>query len=177
MSPSTFSFLPPEETAQAIKNNPHAQLIDVREPGEFDTEFVPGAMNTPLSAFPKFVGKLKPDAPVYVLCQVGVRAQNAADTLLKKNFSHVYVVTGGMNLWKHAGLPVTRGTRNVWDLNRQVRFVAGLLVLAGIALSFINKWFLGVGIFVGCGLVFSGLTGWCGMALLLARMPWNKSNK
>jgi hypothetical protein len=62
-----------------------------------------------------------------------------------------------------------------WSLERQVRFVAGLLVLAstvaGIVVDF--RW-LGLTVFVGLGLTFSGLTDLCAMRSLLARMPWNK---
>jgi hypothetical protein len=76
--------------------------------------------------------------------------------------------------WEAAGLPVTRG-KKVLSLERQVRVAAGLLVLTGVILgTWVHPGFHGLAGFVGAGLVFAGLTDWCGMAMLLAKMPWNQ---
>ncbi len=171
---SQFSYSSPKETAEALKKG--GVLIDVREPGEFQTESVEGSINIPLSSFGATYSKLKSSETTYVLCQVGARAASAAAHLAQKGFPSVIVVSGGINAWKHEDLPTMRGARHIWPMERQVRFAAGLLILTGIGLSFINPWFLGISAFVGCGLVFSGLTGWCGMALILAHFPWNKNS-
>jgi len=61
------------------------------------------------------------------------------------------------------------------DVMRQVQVTAGSLVLIGVLLgAFLNPWFLILSGFVGSGLMFAGLSGWCGMAKLLGNMPWNK---
>jgi len=86
-----------------------------------------------------------------------------------------HVVEGGMMAWSGANLPTVKGESKVWSLERQVRFTAGLLVLLGVALTLvIHPYFVVVPAFVGAGLTFAGATDWCGMAMLLAKMPWNQ---
>ena len=86
-------------------------------------------------------------------------------------------VAGGTDAWAAAGLP-TVVNRKIWSLERQVRLAAGLLVLIGAVLGFaVHRYFFGLCAFVGCGLTFAGLTNWCGMGMLLARMPWNRNAK
>ena len=87
------------------------------------------------------------------------------------------MIDGGLQGWVAAGLPIERGTGRVWSLERQVRFVAGLFVLTGILLSLISPWFVTLSAFVGAGLTFSAITDTCGMAMMLARMPWNQRPK
>jgi len=58
---------------------------------------------------------------------------------------------------------------------RQVQIVVGALSAAGTILALaVNRWFAVLPLVIGCGLLFAGVTGTCGMALLLARMPWNR---
>jgi rhodanese-related sulfurtransferase len=98
----------------------------------------------------------------------------AAEKLAKAGFGHTVVVEGGTLGWIDAGLPVDRGATKVISLERQVRIAAGLLVLVGVSLGwFVNHWFFGLSAFVGAGLVFAGITDFCGMGLLLAKLPWN----
>lgn len=178
MNPPSFSHASVFETAEALKKNPRAQLIDVREPGEFETEHVPGSENLPLSNFASSMKQLNRTAPVYILCQVGARATQAANQLAMEGHPDVVVVNGGLNAWKAADMPVAHGLRRVWPMERQVRFTAGVLILTGIFLSLIvHPGFLALTAFIGAGLTFSGVTGWCGMALILARFPWNRKSK
>jgi hypothetical protein len=80
----------------------------------------------------------------------------------------------GLRGWVKAKLPYRRG-RKVLPIMRQVQLGAGLLVLAGLALgTFVNPWFYLVSAFVGAGLTLAGSTGFCGMALVLMKMPWNR---
>jgi hypothetical protein len=77
--------------------------------------------------------------------------------------------------WERAGLPMVRGARGSISLERQVRIGAGTLVLAGVVMGWlIHPAFFGFSAFVGAGLVFAGVTDWCGMGMLLAKMPWNQ---
>jgi Protein of unknown function (DUF2892) len=56
-----------------------------------------------------------------------------------------------------------------------VRIVAGSLVLIGVLLGwFVHRGFFGLSAFVGAGLVIAGIADFCGMGLLLAKLPWNK---
>lgn len=153
---------------------PQGLLLDVRTPVEFAQTHVPGSTLLPLSHLQaKTVAELAAGRPVYLLCQTGNRARQAADIIEKAGLNSATVIQGGMNAWEAAGLPVQRG-RATMSLERQVRIAAGTLVFLGVILGFfVHPAFFGLSGFVGAGLVFAGLTDTCGMGLLLARMPWN----
>ena len=112
--------------------------------------------------------------PLYVLCKGGVRARKAADLLKQGGLSSVTVIDGGLDACIACGAEIVRGQGGV-SLERQVRMAAGLFVLLGLSLgTFFDPLFYALSAFIGAGLLFSGLTGWCGMALLLAKAPWNR---
>lgn len=154
-----------------------ALLLDVRSPAEFRSGRVRGAVNLPLE-------KVTPDAvralaggsssPVLLLCASGGRASIAAGKL-KGSGLRTLVVAGGTNSCRQAGLPIDKDAGGVISIERQVRIGAGSMVFAGVMLgTFVNPWFYALSGFVGAGLVFAGVTDFCGMGLLLARAPWNK---
>jgi len=170
--------VPPAHLQQLLDSHTGLTLIDVRTPVEFAEVHVPQAHNVPLDQFdPKSLlasGQLSKDLPVYLLCRSGGRASKAAEKLAKEGLNNVVVVEGGTLAWLDAGLPVNRGKTKVISLERQVRIVAGSLVLTGVLLAiFVHPYFMGLSAFVGAGLVFAGITDWCGMGLLLAKLPWN----
>ena len=95
---------------------------------------------------------------------------------MKKGFTDIHVVEGGMAAWAGADLPIVKGKSKVWSLERQVRFAAGLFVLTGMVLGFfVTPYLYLLSVFVGTGLVFSAVTDTCAMGMMLARMPWNKA--
>lgn len=150
---------------------PDAVLIDVREPGEFSGKRLPGRLNVPLSRLEAEAARLPKDKPLIVLCRSGVRAKTAAKRLDGWGFRDVRVVEGGLLCCE--GLE--KGSGGVWAMERQVRMAAGLLVLTGAALGWLVHpafWLLSAG--VGAGLVFSAATDTCGLAWVLARLPWNR---
>lgn len=151
-------------------------LIDVRTPAEFGEVHVPFAVNLPLDRItPEAVREAAQGAPVYVICRSGQRAQNACDQLAKGGVDNLTLVEGGTQGWVDAGLDAVRGQKAI-SLERQVRIAAGALVLAGTVLGyFVHPYWLGVPAFMGAGLVFAGVTDTCGMAMTLARMPWNQA--
>lgn len=165
------------EARAALDRAGNCQLVDVREFSEYESERVPGATLVPLSALEQDVGLIDRDRPVYLLCRSGKRAAQAAERLTGQGFTDLRVIDGGLQGWVAAGLPIERGTGRVWSLERQVRFVAGLFVLAGILLSLISPWFVLFPAFIGAGLTFSAITDTCGMGMMLARMPWNQKPK
>jgi rhodanese-related sulfurtransferase len=174
-----MTTITPAELQQVLAAQSGANLIDVRTPVEFAEVHVPRARNVPLDELHpgKLIasGEVRLGQPVYLLCRSGGRAQKAAEKFSREGFSESVVVTGGTQAWIEAGLPVERGTVKVMSLERQVRIVAGSLVFIGVALGwFVHRGFFGLSAFVGAGLVFAGITDFCGMGLLLARMPWNK---
>lgn len=152
------------------------QIVDVREFAEYDQERITGARLMPLSAFEKHVAEIDRTKPVFLLCRSGGRARTAAEKLIGKGFTDVRVIEGGMNAWTSANLPVIKGASKVWSLERQVRFAAGSLVILGVVLSLaIHPYLIALSAFVGAGLVFSAATDTCGMAMILAKMPWNQA--
>lgn len=169
----------PTELNSLREKNSAACLLDVRTPAEHAQLHVPGVHLMPLDRLDAALLEGSPgfskEVPVYILCQSGGRAKQAAAKLEEKGFKECHVVEGGTTAWAAAGLPVNRGSSRVISLERQVRIAAGLLVLSGVLLSrFVNPEFIWLSGFVGAGLVFAGATDWCGMGMLIARMPWNQ---
>ena len=165
----------PAELQKILTAQPSSTVVDVRTPVEFAEVHVPQARNVPLDELKPALLQLPQDQPVYLLCRSGQRATKAAEKFAKEGFAQPVVVEGGTLAWIEANLPVTRGQTKVISLERQVRIVAGSLVFIGVVLGwFVHRGFFGLSAFVGAGLVFAGITDFCGMGLLLARMPWNK---
>jgi len=165
------------ELASKMATGETIDLIDVRTPAEYTEIHAEPARLLPLDKVSaEAVKPLKTaaaDAPVYVICKSGNRGRQACEKL-KAAGLHVVNVEGGTTAWAAAGLPVVRGKKTM-SLERQVRTVAGAMVFAGTLLgAFVDPLFLVIPGFVGAGLVFAGLTDTCGMAMLLARMPWNQ---
>lgn len=150
-------------------------LIDVRMPTEFREIHAEGAVLAPLDQLdPKGLSQGLAARPIFLICRTGARATKAAEQFAAAGIPDVAVVEGGTVGWEKAGLPVVRGKKCI-SLERQVRIVAGILVLAGVGLGWwVHRGFFGLSAFVGAGLVFAGLTDWCGMGMLLSRMPWNR---
>ena len=166
----------PAELQKILAAQPSSTVIDVRTPMEFAEVHVPQARSVPLDELKPGLLQLAKDQPVYLLCRSGQRATKAAEKFAQGGFAQPIVVAGGTLAWIDANLPVTRGTTKVISLERQVRIAAGSLVLTGVLLGwFVHRDFFGLSAFVGAGLVFAGVTDYCGMGLLLAKMPWNKT--
>jgi rhodanese-related sulfurtransferase len=167
--------------AHASRGEKNVILLDVRTPAEFEEVHAIGAVNIPLDRLdPQKVWQeldASENRPVYVLCQSGTRAKQACAKFLGSGFNNAVLVEGGTQAWVAAGLPVVRGKKAI-SLERQVRIAAGALVLIGVLLGYgIHPAFFGLSAFVGAGLVFAGITDTCGMAILLARMPWNQAHR
>jgi len=108
-----------------------------------------------------------------VICRSGGRARQAAEKLAASGLTGLTIMTGGMQAWESEGLPVNRGQKTI-SLERQVRIAAGSLVFIGSALGYlVNPAWIALSAFVGAGLVFAGVTDTCGLAMVIARMPWN----
>ena len=150
-----------------------AVLVDIREADEHARERVPGARNTPLSR----LGALPAGTEAVVFhCRSGARTSaNAARLAAASADCRAYVLEGGIEAWKKAGLPVVADRSQPIEIMRQVQIVAGTLILLGVLLGlWVAPAFLALSGFVGAGLMFAGISGWCGMARLLGLMPWNR---
>lgn len=153
-----------------------AVLVDIREADEHARERVPGARHNPLS---RLVSVEAPAGKAVIFhCRSGARTAANAARLATAASCDAYILEGGLDAWKKAGMPVTVDRRQPIEIMRQVQIVAGSLVLLGIALGvWVAPAFLGLSAFVGAGLAFAGISGWCGMARLLALMPWNRPSR
>jgi rhodanese-related sulfurtransferase len=154
-----------------------AQLVDVRSASEFAAGHVPGAVNIPLEEIERRLGDLNAVETLVLICKSGTRAGIAAE-FLKDKRGNLAVLQGGTEAWTKAGLPVVVSAKSRWALERQVRLAAGLLVLSSVVLSLTvyapTVYLAGL---VGLGLTGAGLTDFCPMAILLAKMPWNRAAK
>lgn len=153
----------------------NCRVLDVREPAEYNEEHVAGSELVPLSSLnPSRARALGATGDCVILCRSGVRSAQAAQKFVEWGLPEPRVLQGGLNSWTQSGGETLKGDSKVWGLERQVRFAAGALVLAGVALgAWVHPGFYGLAGFVGAGLVFAAVTNTCGMAMLLARMPWN----
>lgn len=168
----------PNDLEKLRRDRGSIDLVDVRTPAEFREVHAVSARNIPLDA-------LKPDElmasrngrrnePIYVICRSDNRGKKACERLMAAGYNNVFNVAGGTLAWADLGLPVVRGKKTI-SLERQVRIAAGSLVMLGAVLALlVHPWFALLSAFVGGGLVFAGMTDTCGMAMLLARMPWNQ---
>ncbi len=162
--------------AYEMLQNGQIRLIDIRETSEYAENFIPQARLVPLSIARLYSVKDEdaPDKPVVFFCRSGRRTDKAADELKAlAGDTQAWQMEGGLNGWMKEGLPV-RHEKTVMPLFRQIQIGAGTLVLVGILGSWVWHPMFWLSAFVGAGLVFAGVTGFCGLGLLLAKMPWNR---
>jgi rhodanese-related sulfurtransferase len=151
------------------------RLLDVRTPAEFTTAHIPGSYNVPLDLLREHRDELRHHLQdgVVLVCRSGARAGQAETLLAEAGLPHLHVLDGGLTAWQRSGADVNRGPAR-WDLERQVRLVAGGLVLTGVLASVVvpkMKWLSAA---IGGGLSFAALTDSCAMGMLLSRLPYNR---
>ena len=155
-----------------------AILVDIREADEHARERIAQARHLPLSKLDAADLAVHAGKPVIFHCRSGARTGANAPRLAGKldEGCEAYIVEGGLDAWKKAGLPVVADRRRPLELQRQVQIGAGGLALFGTLLGLTaSPWFFAVPLFVGTGLLSAGVTGFCGMARVLTRMPWNRA--
>ena len=167
--------LSPQQVRERIDTG-RAVLVDIREHDEFARSHVKGAQSQPLSTWEKAHLSIDPDADVIFTCRSGMRTAGACDRLAARVNGDAFVLNGGLDAWAKAGLPVETNADAPMEIMRQVQIAAGSLVLIGVILGFLvaPAWFA-LSAFVGAGLTFAGVSGFCGMARLLMLAPWNRA--
>lgn len=170
---STSPVISPSELAALLPEG--CVLLDVREPVEHAGGNIAEARLIPLGELEKRAAEIPRNLPVVVMCHSGKRGGQAVAKLAAMGFTGCRNLEGGMLAWKAAGLPTGKAQGKVLPLMQQVQMVIGAGVLAGVILSRMvhPSWVYLSGVF-GAGLLISGATGWCGLGMLLARMPWNR---
>ncbi|MBI4237616.1 MAG: rhodanese-like domain-containing protein [Deltaproteobacteria bacterium] len=161
------------ELLQQLRSAPPI-LIDVRSPDEFLYESIPAARSCPLDQLAVWTRELRPDAAICVVCQQGVRSAAAAEQLRALGFQRVVSLAGGIEAFRRASGTTVR-QRRVLPLQRQVFLTIGsLLVLSTGLAQWVHAGFAWLGGAIGVGLLVAGATGYCGLAHVLSRMPWNR---
>lgn len=162
---------------QWLEQGVDVRVLDVRSPAEFEGVHIPGAYNVPLDTLGEHAEDIQRhvDEPVVLVCRSGMRASQAEQRLAGAGMGNVKVLEGGMMAWERIDGEVRRGEVR-WDIERQVRLVAGSIVLASIIASIwvpALRWVAGV---VGGGLTVAALSNTCAMGMLLSKLPYNRSN-
>lgn len=162
-------------TVKELQEQGNIQLIDVREISEYAGEHIPHAQVLPLSNFQPEQVSLVPSKQIVIYCQSGNRSNQVAQRLIKSGFTEFSQLQGGITAWKQSGYATKVNKNAPISIMRQVQIVAGSLVFTGTILgAFVSPLFLILSGFVGAGLVFAGVTNTCAMAMLLAKLPYNK---
>ncbi len=170
-----IEMVPPETASELSLKDTGTVLLDVRSAIEFSQAHIGGSVNVPLEGLASRMDELsRPGKKYIVLCRTGNRSPMAADMLMQAGINEVKVMQGGMEGWKKEKLPVVKGAGGV-SLERQVRIIAGSLVLSGALLSWLVHWaFIFMPVFAGSGLIYAGVSDNCLMGILLMKLPYNK---
>ena len=151
------------------------RVLDVRTPGEFEAAHIAGAYNVPLDLLrehrDEIIGHL--DQNVVLVCRSGQRAAQAEETLRTAGLANVHILDGGITAWQAKGFAVNSGPQR-WDLERQVRLVAGSIVLTTILGSIAAPKLKWAAAAIGAGLSVAALTNTCAMGMALAKLPYNR---
>lgn len=172
---TTTATIDSQNLSERLGSAAPPRVVDVRTPGEFETAHIAGAYNVPLDLLREHRDEIIKhlDHEVVLVCRSGQRAAQAEESLRNAGLANVHILDGGIMAWESAGFAVNRGTQR-WDLERQVRVVAGSIVLTSILASIAApklKWVAGA---VGGGLTFAALSNTCAMSMLLSKLPYNR---
>ena len=172
---STLTKIDPQAVADGLKSGKF-HLIDIREADEFAREHIGGAVSIPLSQVEQADVKIEAGRTAVFHCKSGMRTEANCARLASRIDGDALLLDGGLDAWKKAGLPVRDNAKAPLPMNRQVQITAGTLVLAGALIgTFIHPAGFALSGLIGAGLIFAGASGWCGMANVLAAMPWNRT--
>ena len=182
METDNIAIVTPEALAALKQQREQLKILDVRSASEYREGHIPGASLLPLDQMDHetLVEQLgepgsRHHSPVYLTCHSGMRAEQGAVHLQNAGYREVVLLQGGTEGWKQAGLPLDR-CGGAMSLERQVQIVIGTLLLMKVTAGFtLHEMFFLVGALIGAGLILAGATRWCGLARLMAMMPWNRN--
>ncbi|MGL4861030.1 MAG: rhodanese family protein [Enterobacteriaceae bacterium] len=172
----TVQVISPQQVQALLQQG--VKLIDVRSQEEYAREHIAQAQLMPLATLEPAAlsDALRAPQGIIFCCQAGIRSKQAAEKVAA--FSPectIYTLEGGVNAWKKVGLALEQDKSQPFPIMRQVQMTTGSLILLGVVLGYgLHPAFFLLSGVIGAGLLMAGVTGWCGMALLLAKMPWNK---
>lgn len=174
----TVCSVEPRSLNEKIARGESPVIVDVRTPREFEGVHIDGALNYPVESMDprRVLADLGDRAagPVYLMCKAGTRARAAHQKLVEAGCANVLLVDGSMDQWLAEGLPVVRGRAGM-SVDCQVRIAIGSMVLGGLVLGWaVHPAFVAITAFAGCGLIMAGIRDSCPLAMVVARMPWNR---
>jgi rhodanese-related sulfurtransferase len=172
---STPATINSQDLSQLLGSAAPPRVLDVRTPGEFNTVHIAGAYNVPLDLLREHRDEIVKhlDQDIVLVCRSGQRAAQAEETLSKAGLDNVHILEGGITAWEANGFAVNRGPQR-WDLERQVRLVAGSIVLSTILASIAVPKLKWVAAAIGGGLTVASLTNTCAMGMALSKLPYNR---
>ena len=179
-----FSTVSPRQLHEIKQQGRNTAVLDVRSAAEYRSGHIPGAELIPVDslsaeALEGAFGRPTPgrEETLYITCHTGPRALQAAERLQQAGYTNVTLVDGGTRRWGQLGLPLQRcGT--ALSLERQVQIAVGSLLVLKVLLGFsVHELFFALTAMLGIGLIVAGTTRWCGMARLIARLPWNRNTR
>ncbi|MCY9784835.1 rhodanese-like domain-containing protein [Nocardiopsis sp. EMB25] len=158
-----------------IDTDPDTLLLDVRTPAEYESAHIAESVNLPLGLVQRHLERVTANAGgrLVLVCQSGARAERCRTVLAKAGLTDTAVLNGGMSAWAASGAPVVRG-RERWALERQVRLVAGSIVLTSVIAGLWWSPAVWVAAFIGAGLTFAAVSNTCAMGTLLTKLPYNQ---
>jgi len=159
--------------AEQLRERGEAVLIDVRETEEFGEVRIAGARFQPLSVLTQLPPDDDQGKQAIYFCRSGRRTATAIAELESRGHAETLVLDGGLTAWRQAGLPIVTGGKGPISLARQVQIAVGSLIVICLMLGQLSPLFRCLAALIGCGLIFAGITGTCGLAMVLAKMPWN----
>lgn len=175
MTETSPALVNPARLQSLITSGLAPRMLDVRTPGEFETVHIAGSYNVPLDLLREHRDEIRAhlDDEVVLVCQSGQRAAQAEATLRQAGLGNVHVLDGGMNAWEAGGFAISRGVQR-WPLERQVRFLAGLIVAISVLVAVWVPGFQWVAFAMGAGLAVAAATNTCLMGMMLAKLPYNR---
>jgi rhodanese-related sulfurtransferase len=164
-----------QDLSERLNSAAPPRVLDVRTPDEFEGAHIAGAYNVPLDLLREHRDEITThlDEDVVLVCRSGQRAVQAEETLRAAGLDNVHILAGGITAWEAAGFAVNRGAQR-WDLDRQVRLVAGSIVLTSILSSVAAPKLKWVAAAIGGGLGIAALTNTCAMGMSLSKLPYNR---
>jgi rhodanese-related sulfurtransferase len=175
MSAPTADAITSSDLRKLLESSAAPRVVDVRTPAEFETSHISGSYNVPLDVLDQHTREVAQhlDQDVVLVCRSGQRSTKAQTLLRNAGLTGGRVLDKGITDWEGQGYSVDRGAQR-WDLERQVRLVAGSIVLSSVVGSVAIprlKW-LAAGI--GGGLTYAAISNTCAMATALSKLPYNR---
>jgi rhodanese-related sulfurtransferase len=175
MSAPTADAITSGDLRKLLESSTAPRVVDVRTPAEFETSHISGSYNVPLDVLDQHTREVaeRLEQDVVLVCRSGQRSTKAQTLLRNAGLTGGRVLDKGITDWEGQGYSVDRGAQR-WDLERQVRLVAGSIVLSSVVGSVAIprlKW-LAAGI--GGGLTYAAISNTCAMATALSKLPYNR---